>query len=120
MKLMICGFGRVGRAFAESLLQKRSLLQDKYGLDVSVGAVVDLLGASVELGESQPLPLEELLWFVSGGEQVNQFPLFGREGLTAVKAIQEGSFDVLIEATPTNIVDGEPRLTHIRTALERG
>lgn len=120
MKLMICGFGRVGRACAELLLQKRPLLQDKYGLDVSGSAVVDLLGASVELDESQPLPLEDLLRFVSGGGQVHQFPLFGREGLTAVKAIEEGAFDVLIEATPTNIVDGEPGLTHIRTALGKG
>lgn len=120
MKLMICGFGLVGRAFAELFLQKRPLLQDKYGLDVSVGAVVDLLGASVELDESQPLPLEDLLRFVSGGGQVHQFPLFGREGLTAVKAIEEGALDVLIEATPTNIVDGEPGLTHIRTALGKG
>ena len=120
MKLMICGFGRVGRAFAELLLQKHLLLQDKYGLDVSVGAVVDLLGASAELDESQRLPLEDLLRFVSDGWQVHQFPLFGREGLTAVKAIEEGAFDVLIEATPTNIMDGEPGLTHIRTALGKG
>lgn len=120
MKLMICGFGRVGRAFAELLLEKRLLLQDKYGLNASVSAVVDLLGASVELDESQPLPLEELLRSVSGGGQVHQFSLFGQEGLTAVKAIEEGAFDVLIEATPTNIVDGEPGLTHIRTALAKG
>jgi len=37
-----------------------------------------------------------------------------------VKAIEEGSFDVLIEATPTNVVDGEPGLTHIRIALGKG
>jgi len=120
MKLMICGFGRVGQAFAELLLQKRPLLQDKYGLNVSVGAVVASSGASVELDESQPLPLEELLRFVSRGGQVHQFPVFGQEGLTAAKVIEESSFDVLVEATPTNIVDGEPGLTHIRAALGKG
>lgn len=100
MKLMICGFGRVGRAFAQLLLEKRPLLQDKYGLDAPVGAVVDLLGASVEI-ESQPLLLEELLRFVSGGGQVHQFPLFGREGLTGeLKALADQKGVSLKSALP--------------------
>ena len=54
MKLMICGFGRVGLAFAELLLQKRPLLQDKYGLDEHVeGALLD------SFHRRQTLPAEE-------------------------------------------------------------
>ena len=44
----------------------------------------------------------------------------GASGLTAADVIGSGAYSVLVELTPTNAVTGEPALTHIRSALERG
>ena len=38
---------------------------------------------------------------------------------TGLELVRRAKADILVEASPTNIVDGEPGLSHIRTALER-
>lgn len=44
----------------------------------------------------------------------------GTSGLTAADVIDSGAYDALVELTPTNAVDGEPAMTHIRSALGLG
>ena len=48
------------------------------------------------------------------------FEPFGRPGKTGKETIDEVEAHVLIETTPTNLVDGEPGRTHIFAALEKG
>jgi len=43
-----------------------------------------------------------------------------REGGPTEDLIEKGDVDLMVEATPTNIRDGEPGLTFIRRALSRG
>ena len=119
VSIVICGFGKVGRAFAELVVCKEALLRERYGLEPRVVAVVDIGGAAVEQGQDAPLPLPELLEWVSGGNAIEQVARWGRPGLTAEGVLQELSPDVWIETTPTNIVDGEPAYTHIKAALAR-
>jgi len=52
----------------------------------------------------------------AGTGKVGKRPLDGG----ANELIEEYDFDTLIETTPTNIVDAEPGLTYIRTALNAG
>jgi homoserine dehydrogenase len=40
--------------------------------------------------------------------------------MTGQEAIAAAGGDVLVEMTPTNLIDGEPGTTHIKTALQRG
>jgi homoserine dehydrogenase len=44
----------------------------------------------------------------------------GTSGLSAREVLDSGAYDVLVELTPTNAITGEPALTHIRSAIERG
>lgn len=123
-RLILCGFGRVGRAFARLLVERAALLRDAYGLALPVVAVADLDGsaclpdASPRAGEG--LPLEELALHFEARKSLAEFPVVGRPGWAGREVIERAAADVLVETTPTNIRDGEPALTHVRLALARG
>lgn len=119
VKVLICGFGRVGQAFSELLDSKKDRLKDQHNLEINVVGAVDLFGAATGHGKEECLPLKDLLAFVKQGGRVDEFPHFGRKELKGKETILETEPDILVEATPTNILDGEPGLTHIRTALKR-
>jgi homoserine dehydrogenase len=114
VRMVICGFGRVGQAFADLLLRKEKALEENYGLDLRVVGAVDIGGAALsQVG----LPLKDLLAHVRGGGRVEDFPAGGKKGQSGKEVLSSGVADLLVETTPTNIIDGEPGLTHIRAAL---
>ena len=117
VRVIVCGMGRVGRAFVELLSQKEKDLRARYGLDLRIVAAVDIGGAAVS---AAGLPVEDLLAHVQKGGRVEEMPGFGKPGLSGKDAICTVPAEVLVETTPTNIKDGEPGMTHIRTALEHG
>ena len=104
--LGFAGFGNVGRALARLLLERRDELASRRGLTFSVtllasarrGARVEPAGIDLEValrdGWSSPARLQDVL----GSAPV----------------------DLLFEATPLEPRTGEPALSHMRAALERG
>ena len=54
------------------------------------------------------------------GGAIEKFTPYGQPGLSAVEAVSRFNADVLVETTPTNLVDGEPARSHIRAALSKG
>jgi homoserine dehydrogenase len=117
VRLIICGLGRVGQAFVGLLIQKDKDLQTRYGLSLKVVAAVDIGGAAVS---PEGLPLKDLQAHVREGGRVEDMPGLGKKGLTGKEALSTLRADLLVETTPTNIKDGEPGMTHIRTALGHG
>ena len=122
-RVILCGFGRVGRAFARLLADRTGLLRDAYGLDLHVVAVADLDGSAClpeAPAQGGGLPLGELALHFEAKKSLGAFPGVGRPGWSGREAIEGVPADVLVETTPTNIRDGEPALTHVRLALGRG
>lgn len=117
-RLIVCGFGNVGRAFTRLIEEKRHLLADRYGIEVRIVAIVDINGAAVD--ETQGLPGGRIADVVESGGSVETFETSGRPGLTGREALASVPADVLIEATPTNLETGEPAKNHMITAFERG
>ena len=58
-RLILCGFGKVGQAFAQLLHERRELLQTRYALGLNLVAVVDIGGAALatRLGVSERVSL---------------------------------------------------------------
>jgi homoserine dehydrogenase len=117
LRLAVLGFGNVGRAFARLLLRKAPTLEADYDLTCSVvGLMTARHGAAVE---PEGVNLQRALAvYESGGalDELSSIPP-PDDGVLFVHACPA---DVLIELTPLNLSDGEPAVTHVRTALEKG
>ncbi len=117
-RLILCGFGNVGRAFARLLSEKRPLLVERYGFEPRLAAVVDIGGAAVDARGG--LDGARLAAFAEAGDPVEAFPGAGRPGLTGIQAIGSVAAEVLVEATPTHLTDGEPARSHFLAAFAGG
>jgi len=117
VRMVICGLGRVGQAFVGLLINKEKDLQKRYGLNLKATAAVDIGGAAIS---PEGLPLGDLLSHLKKGGQVENMARYGKKGFSGKEALASQLADLLVEATPTNIKDGEPGMTHIRTALSNG
>jgi len=115
-RILLCGFGRVGRAFARLLEAKRGRLLAAHGLRLDLVGVGELAGSL--LCPEGLAPAEAADAFEASGSLAGHPAL--RPGWKGIDLIREAEADLLVEATPTDALTGEPALTHIRTALSRG
>lgn len=115
-RLVLVGFGTVGRGFAERLAASRERLAG-LGCEASLRAVIDPEVGSVWSPEG--LDPGRLVELADAGE-----PLSGCAGARpapgALDAIRDIDADVLVEVTTTHLGDGEPGLGHVRAALDAG
>src|SRR5262245_54060000 len=119
-RIILCGFGKVGQAFAQLLHERRELLQAQYALALDLVAVVDIGGAALAPRGLPIIPAAELLTHVKMGGTVEGFADFGMPGAAGEAVIDSLEADLVVEATPTNLTTGEPGLRHMRAALSRG
>ena len=118
IRIIVCGFGNVGRAFTRLVARKQEDLKNRYGIIPQINAVVDIGGAAV--ADRQGLPLEHLRELADNGQAIETMASYGRPGISGVEILRSLSADVLVEATTTNLVDGEPARAHINAALKNG
>jgi homoserine dehydrogenase len=118
IRIVLCGLGNVGKSFVELVAERAADIETRYGLRLRLAAAVDVGGAAVN-DTPEGLPAKELLTHLRSGGRVESFSTFGRPGLGVIDALQAGS-DVLVEATPTNLTDGQPARAHIEAALRKG
>lgn len=115
-RVIVCGFGRVGREFARLIEEKAERMRAAYGFEAAIVGVGELNGS---------------LHCPVGIDAAKTADAFEREGGFAghpnleadwrgLDLIRSASADVLIETTPTEVRTGEPALSHIREALGRG
>ena len=116
LRLALVGFGNLGKALAAILRDHAGRLEREYEVSFPIVAVSDRGGAVLS---SEPLPPARLLEVKAASGSVSRYPEHGVPGMAAVEMVRRAAADVLVEIGPTNVVDGEPGLTHIRTALER-
>jgi len=117
-RIILCGMGTVGRAFTRLLQERRGQIAKKYGLDIEMAAAVDVGGVAV--ADQGTLPLDDLLVHVDADGTVETFSSHGRPGVSGVEAVSSIPAEVMVETTPTNLVDGEPARGHIFAALNNG
>jgi len=118
-RIILCGFGKVGQAFAQLLHERRDLLRSRHALGFDLVAVVDFGGAALAPRGLPTVPAAELLTHVKMGGAVEEFGDFGIPGAMGEAVIESLDADLIVEATPTNLTSGEPGLRHMRAALGR-
>jgi homoserine dehydrogenase len=117
MKLVLVGFGNLGRGLARTLILKRRTLRSSYGINPRVVAAVDEYGAAVD---ERGLDLRKLLQVAEKKGSAADYPRKGKKGRSAADVIENVEADVVFELTPTNIRTGEPGLTHLQKAMRAG
>ncbi len=117
VRLLLMGAGNVGRRFLELLVRKEETLRERLGLALSVVGVADSGGAAIS---AEGLQIQRLVDLKNGGQGVAAYPRWGRPGVSALEMVRTAEADLLLEASPANMVDGQPGLGCIEVALTRG
>jgi len=114
MRMVIVGFGTVGQDVARVLQSKEKQLLREFGFRPRIVAVVDTSGAMID---SRGIDLNRALTVKRTKGSVAQDQKLGLPGANAKEVIEGVEAEAVLELTPTNIVGGEPGLSHIKTAL---
>lgn len=117
-KIILTGFGTVGREFCRLIIQAKTSLEKKYKLQFQV---VGIVGRHGLLYDERGLDLEKLLSYGRGSEALGTYARQHHLQLYEDNLV-DGTVnaDILVEATPTNITDGEPGLGYILAAINKG
>jgi len=113
----LIGCGVVGQSFVRILIRREAELVKNYGFHPRVVAMVDREGAAINPKE---LDLEKMLSVKVEKGTVAANREYGRLAMSALDVIESVEAEAMVEATPTNIKDGEPGLSHIKTAFKTG
>jgi len=116
-KLALLGFGNVGQALAQLLLNKRAELERDYDLTFSVtGVATGRHGSAIDL---DGLDLKKSLAIMATGGSLNELSKLDPP-LDSIDFIRRSGAQVLFENTPVNYQTGQPAVGHLRLALESG
>jgi len=115
-KIALLGFGNVGQAFVELLLEKKDDLIDKPGIGFRVVGIGS--GNHGRAIDPRGLPLQEVLDAYRKGNSLDEFSSIPVLDSTAF--IENCEAEALIETTPVDYQTGEPAITYLRQALEMG
>ena len=111
LRLLLAGFGNVGRRFVE-ILAKRETYPGLSGLEVAIVAVTT--GRHGAWANPAGLAPGDIL---KTYQSCGRFP----DALNTPDAIRTLDYDVLVELSPLSITGrGEPAISHVREALDRG
>ena len=115
--LILVGFGNVGKAFAELLLEKSDSLEFEYGFTFRVtGIHTGRHGSAID---PDGLDLRQALNLLKAGGSLQNLDTSAFSGST-LDFIAQCPGDVLVENSPLNPLSGRPALDHIKLALQGG
>lgn len=115
-KIIIMGFGSVGQGIANAISLKKAMIKEKYDVELKVVAAADSSTSAI----CQDGLDEKLLVDVKKNKgKLSAYPDCGNNmsGLDVLDAVE---YDLLMEATPTNIETAEPALSLTLKAFEQG
>jgi len=113
IRLVLAGLGFVNRGLIRILIDKEAELARTSGIRFKITAVADSSGVALD---TAGFSLSKLLELKKVGDKVADLPGFS-SGLRTEDFAGTGIGDMLIEATPANMIDGGVGLTAARNAL---
>jgi len=116
IKIIIMGFGAVGKGVAKSISIKKDKIQKEYGVNLKLVAVADSSSSAIS---EKGLDEEVLIKTKETNGKLASYPEFGTN-TNGEAVLDEVNYDILVEVTPTNIDDGEPAKSLTLKAFEDG
>lgn len=117
LKIALLGFGNAGRGFAKMLTEKQEEIREIYGRGVLVTAIATHSKGTIV--NDRGIDLRKAWTDVeTEGKFAADTP--GLCTMNALEVIEGADCDVVCELTPLNIFTGQPAISHIEKAFERG
>jgi homoserine dehydrogenase len=116
IRLVMLGFGNVGKAFVELIINKQQELSDQYDIRLMVTGVAS--GRHGCAANPDGIDTSRLLAIANGSgdfSALNTLPGIC-DSITLINACPG---DVLLENTPVNHVTGQPAIDHLKLGFER-
>ncbi|MEM3463992.1 MAG: homoserine dehydrogenase, partial [Candidatus Bathyarchaeia archaeon] len=117
MRIIIVGYGVVGQSLTRLFLNRRTELFKNYGFRPRVVAIADRGGVAVN---PKGLDLERILAVKKEKGTVAADKIYGNLKMSVFDVIDSVEAEALVEASPTNVKDGEPALSYIKNAFRTG
>ncbi len=117
MRIILVGYGVVGKSVTSILARRYSDKVKAYGFNPRIVAIADIDGAVINPRGLSPEKLEMIR---QRGYPISADPDFGRPGISALDVIESVEAEVVVEVTPVNIKNAEPALSHITKAFKTG
>lgn len=109
MNIALIGFGKVGKSFVKLLQIKKHLLPKNIKLKY-------IIKSNGGIYNKEGLNIDEIVKYTSSNNSIEKYPLWSN--ITFKDILKNKDVDILIELTATNIINGQPGYTHIKSALE--
>ncbi|MDO9508291.1 MAG: homoserine dehydrogenase [Thermovirgaceae bacterium] len=117
MRILLLGFGNVGRAFCELVRNKSGVLKSSYGIDCRfVGIATRSRGC---VSDPEGIRIQDLLERDSSTGRLDPGTA-GSAALSAGDMVSGMDYDLLVVCTSTTIKSPEVPTAYIKGALERG
>lgn len=113
----MAGLGNVGRSFLQIAISQADVLAARHGLRLVLVGAADSGGAAAS---ADGIDLAEALAIKQRRASIAGMAGVGRPGVGGIELARSLEADVLLEATPVNLQDGQPGLETALTALRRG
>jgi len=117
VRIILVGFGVVGQSLAKLFVKREAELSNVYGFRPRVVAIADRGGVAIN---SKGLDLQRMLAVKAKKGTVAADKLYGNSETSIFEVIESLDAEVLVEVSPTNIKDGEPALSYIKSAFRAG
>lgn len=115
-KVIIMGFGAVGQGVANAIFLKKDMIKQEHNVEVKVVAAADSSSSAIC---ADGLDEQLLVSVKNDNGSLASYPEYGSD-VCGIDVLDSVEYDCLIEATPTNIEDGEPALSLTLKAFEEG
>lgn len=115
-RIVLVGFGNVGREFARLLLERRAELKRERGLEASVVAI--LTGRHGRIENARGIDLRKALKLVEANRSLEPCGRTIPEGTVAF--LRRVRAEIVVEITPLRIAEDQEAVDHIRAALSSG
>lgn len=112
-RFILTGLGNIGRTFLEMLESRGDLLPRRYGFDLCCVGVADSSGVAYD---PAGLDIAQIAALKRARGHISALPQY-QPGRSPIDLAAEAEAELLLEATPTNLADGQPGLAIVRAAL---
>lgn len=115
VRLLLIGFGVIGRGFAQVLLEKSAYIKKRHGVELKVVGVGERDGCLVGEGG---VDLKAALKAREGGKWLDVLPQWKKIG--SREMIDSVEAEIAVEVVPSDIKTGEPGARLVEAALDKG